>query len=69
MTVALVRDGQVIYLATAKSNVVWFDIVKPEFEVDFRPNPILVSQPQDTYFTILPKNFPMSNFTNFTIQW
>jgi len=65
--VALVKDNQVIFLTTVQSQATWYNIMKPEFKIDFRPNPILISSPQDTRFIIVPINFDNSKFLNFTI--
>ena len=68
-TVALVKDNQVIFITTVQSRAMWYNIMKPEFKIDFRPNPILISNSQETRFTIVPVNFDLSKFQNFTIQW
>ena len=51
------------------TTITWYNAAKPDFNVVFRPQPVLVTGPQNTIFSIDPINFQTNDLRMYEVTW
>lgn len=51
------------------SQVMFWDITAPSFEITYSPMPVLITDVKNTVFTLANANFDLNNLQDFNVEW
>ena len=49
--------------------ITWYNAARPDFNIVYRPSPVLVTGPQNTIFSIDPVNFLVNDLRMYEVTW